>query len=346
MRVLYGIQGTGYGHISRAAELLPILQNKCELDILISGYHSSNPLPFPVNYSFNGISFYPSENGGIDLIKTAKSIKLKTLFQDILTLKANDYDLIITDFEPVSAYAAILSGTPIVELSHQASVLKSSCPKPKGFNGFQRLILKLMCPVKTKIGFHFTSVDNLTFTPVIRKSIRENRITDEGFVLVYLPAYHHDLLVKHFEQESTKRFVIYSNYTKENIKLNNSIVKPISQKAFTDDLLQCQAVICGAGFETPAEALYLGKKLIVIPMKSQFEQQCNALFLEGIGVRIESNPFQIRSIDLWLQNAPTIRFDYPDISSHILDSVLKYANTADNEHSISLLTSELYLRDF
>ena len=45
-------------------------------------------------------------------------------------------------------------------------------------------------------------------------------------------------------------------------------------------------VLCGAGFETPAEALYLGKKLMVIPMKSQLEQFYNAASLKQLGVPV------------------------------------------------------------
>ena len=40
MRILYGIQGTGNGHISRALEVLPYLKKKASVDILISGRQS------------------------------------------------------------------------------------------------------------------------------------------------------------------------------------------------------------------------------------------------------------------------------------------------------------------
>ncbi len=37
MRILYAIQGTGNGHLTRAKEIIPMLQQKGELDILVSG---------------------------------------------------------------------------------------------------------------------------------------------------------------------------------------------------------------------------------------------------------------------------------------------------------------------
>lgn len=44
--------------------------------------------------------------------------------------------------------------------------------------------------------------------------------------------------------------------------------------------------MCGAGFETPEEALFLGKKLMVIPIKGQYEQQCNVAALKEMGVPV------------------------------------------------------------
>ena len=50
-------------------------------------------------------------------------------------------------------------------------------------------------------------------------------------------------------------------------------------------MINCHAIICGAGFETPAEALYLGKKMMVMPIKGQYEQRCNAVALERLGIK-------------------------------------------------------------
>ena len=50
MKILYAIQGTGNGHISRARDIIPLLQKKGELDILISGTEADVDLGFPVKY--------------------------------------------------------------------------------------------------------------------------------------------------------------------------------------------------------------------------------------------------------------------------------------------------------
>jgi uncharacterized protein (TIGR00661 family) len=53
-------------------------------------------------------------------------------------------------------------------------------------------------------------------------------------------------------------------------------------------MINCEGIITGAGFETPAEALFLGKKLMVIPIKGQYEQKCNAAAMKPFGVTVVS----------------------------------------------------------
>ena len=57
MKILYAIQGTGNGHLSRARDIIPILQKNGELDILVSGIQTDVALPYPVKYKFKGLSF-------------------------------------------------------------------------------------------------------------------------------------------------------------------------------------------------------------------------------------------------------------------------------------------------
>ena len=57
MKILYAFQGTGNGHASRAIEIIPYLQQKGQVDVLISGYQCQLKLPFDVKYKYYGLSF-------------------------------------------------------------------------------------------------------------------------------------------------------------------------------------------------------------------------------------------------------------------------------------------------
>src|SRR5438046_2482613 len=105
MKILYAIQGTGNGHLIRARDIIPLLQKKGELDILISGSQADVELPYEIKYRLKGLSFVFGKKGGVDLFATYKKSNLKKLYAEIKNLPVEQYDLILNDFEPVSAWA-------------------------------------------------------------------------------------------------------------------------------------------------------------------------------------------------------------------------------------------------
>ena len=189
MKILYAIQGTGNGHISRARDIIPILKKRGELDVLISGTEADVDLGFPVKYKFKGMSFVFGKHGGVDLLSTYKKAKLKRFFKEVKSLPVKNYDLVINDFEPVSAWACRLNKKECIGLSHQAAVLNKKSPRPKESDTIGKSILKNYAPVTDKYGFHFKAYDNKIFTPVIRDEIRNADNILLPHYTVYLPAY-------------------------------------------------------------------------------------------------------------------------------------------------------------
>ncbi|HXU28204.1 MAG TPA: glycosyl transferase, partial [Bacteroidia bacterium] len=70
MKILYAIQGTGNGHLSRAMEIIPAFMKRGDVDILLSGIQVDLTLPFPVKYRLNGLSFIFGKSGGVDFFRT------------------------------------------------------------------------------------------------------------------------------------------------------------------------------------------------------------------------------------------------------------------------------------
>ena len=123
MKILYAVQGTGNGHITRAIEIIPYLQKKGEVDILVSGIQSDIELPFEVKYRFKGLSFIFGKKGGVDFWKTFVKMNSMNLLKEIKKINLNKYDLIISDFEPVSCWAAIKAKKVCIGLSNQVNTL-------------------------------------------------------------------------------------------------------------------------------------------------------------------------------------------------------------------------------
>ena len=332
MKILYAIQGTGNGHLSRAKEVIPALQNRAEVDILISGTQADIDLPFDIKYKYEGMSFMFGKNGGIDFFQTFKKNKVGRFVREILSVPIQQYDLVINDFEPITAWAAKIRGVNCISLSHQSALLSKAVPQPSYRDGISKMVLKYYAPSIQKFGFHFEAYDQNMYLPIIRKAIRQLRPQQENYYTVYLPAYSDKRLIKVFSQIENTNWQIFSKHCTESYSEANVNIQPIEGKAFESSIANCSGVICGAGFETPAETLYLGKKLLVIPMKNQYEQQYNAESLRKMGVPVlkKLKSKNIPKIENWLEQPQNIEVHYPDRTQMIIDNMLsKYIVTSE-----------------
>jgi uncharacterized protein (TIGR00661 family) len=189
MKILYAIQGTGNGHLSVALKVLPQLMKQGKAEIIISGTEADLQPPYKVKYRLQGLCFVFGKKGGIDYLETYKKANLKRLFKEIKNLSVKEYDLVFSDFEPVSALACHPKNKPCIGFSHQAAVVNKAAPKPKKTDFIGQAVLNYYAPVSVKYGFHFVPYNKNIFTPVIRSEIRNANVTNEGHYTVYLPAY-------------------------------------------------------------------------------------------------------------------------------------------------------------
>nr|WP_294796595.1 glycosyltransferase family protein [uncultured Mucilaginibacter sp.] len=325
MKILYAIQGTGNGHLSRSMDIVPLLQQMGDVDVLVSGNQGDLNLPFPIKYKFNGFGFIFGKSGGVDLWKSFLKSRFRKFLKEIKELPIDKYDVVINDFEPVSAWACYLADKPCIGLSHQAAVLGENAPKTDEVDMIGRLVLKNYAPVSVQYGFHFKKYDKKTFTPVIRHQVREQRISNKGHYTVYLPAYDDKRLIKRLSEFKDIQWDVFSKHNSKTKRHGNVFIQPINNKDFIKSMAESEGVLCGAGFETPAEALFMKKKLLVIPMKNQYEQQLNAAALKDMGVTVIKSlkPKHSETILNWLNNGTPVKVDYADNTREILDMIFR-----------------------
>ncbi|MFT6815344.1 MAG: hypothetical protein ACJAZ3_001251 [Sphingobacteriales bacterium] len=325
MKILFAVQGTGNGHLSRARDVIPHLKTKGELDVLVSGLHGEIELEYTIKYKFHGVGFFFGKNGGIDLFRTIKSLKLIRFFKDVFSLPVKNYDLIISDFEPVSAWACKIRGKKCIALSHQSAFLSANTPRPKKINRFSEFVLKNYAPVNDAIAVHFKAFDHFIYTPIIRKEVRELEVSNENHYTVYLPAYSDMNLIEVLNQLPDIKWQIFSKHSKDEYEVKNVSISPIQNQKFLESLASCAGFLCGAGFEGPAEAMFLGKKLLVVPMKGQYEQYCNAEGAKtlGAGVLETFNQSKIKEIKNWIATGKTIHVDFPDNAKLLVEKAIR-----------------------
>ncbi len=312
MKILYAVQATGNGHISRAMEVLPLLQYYGKVDIFLSGGNSNLALDAPVKYRSEGLSLYYNCSGGLDQWKTVKKINIPRIRKEIRDLPVEKYDLVINDFEYITAAACARKKKASVNFGHQASFQSSLTPRPVRKSFIGEWVLRNYARASRYVGLHFRRYDDFIFPPVIKKEIREAEPSDGKFILVYLPSWCENQLKKLFSAFTDHRFEIFCRDTREHHRSDNLQFHPVGKALFGQRLINCSGIITGAGFETPAEAIHLGKKLMCIPMKGQYEQQCNAAALSQMGVccipRIDDD--FTRKFETWVNEKTILKLDY------------------------------------
>ncbi len=325
MNILYAIQGTGNGHLSRAVDIIPELKKYGSLDLFVSGAQAEVKLPYPVKYKSKGLSFYFGKSGGINFFKTFQKNSSKELMREINNFPVEKYDLIVNDFEPITAWAARKKEVPIISLSHQSALLSKKSPRPKFIDPFGEWLLKNYAPVKKYVGFHFEGYDKNIFTPVIRLAIREAKISNQGHYTVYLPAYDDKKLVQRLMKGPKVRWHIFSKHTTTPYHVGRISVYPVSGIDFVESVVTSAGVLCGAGFETPAEVLHMNKKLVVVPMKNQYEQHCNAAALRKLGVPVlkKVKKKSMKKITKWIEEAKPLNISFPDVTANAVEKLME-----------------------
>ena len=302
-----------------------MLEKKGKLDILISGIQADVALSQPVLYNLKGMSFIFGKAGGVDVWNTYLRNRVRRFYNEVKSLPIKDYDLILNDFEPATAWAAQLAEKNCIGLSHQNAVLSQSALKPEKQEVLGKLILKYYAPTSAQYGFHFKSYAENIFTPVIRSEIRDLKVTQKEHFTVYLPAYDDERILKVLSKVKNVKWEIFSKHNKNRYESGNLLIQPVNNELFLQSMASSKGVLCGAGFETPAEALYLQKKLMVIPMKGQYEQQCNAAALKEMGVPVIKTlkKKHLEKIQQWVEEDNVMEVDYPNLTEKIIDSIIE-----------------------
>lgn len=286
MNIFYAIQATGNGHISRAAEIYPYLKTYGDVDFFLSGDNYNLPTSLPVKYKSKGCSLYYSTCGGLNYLNIVKNIRPMGIVADAKALPLQNYDVIINDFDVVTSLACKLKGLPSVQLGHQASFQSELTPRPEKKSVMGELILKKFAVASKHVGFHFECYDDSITPPIIKKEFLQANPNDDGHITIYLPAYQNHCIKDHLFALPDLQFHWFLPEVKEAYNHKNITFLPISQEGFNTSLIHCHGLITGGGFETPAEALYLGKKVMSIPIQNHYEQECNAAALKRIGVKV------------------------------------------------------------
>ena len=344
MKILYGVQGTGNGHIARARVMAAALakRNDVTLDYVFTGRAPDKYFDMDVfgDYvTYPGLSFV-TRHGRVDRIKTLREAKIRQLWHDIRTLDVTGYDLLINDFEPVTAWAAKRAGLPSISISHQAAFAYNV---PKSGEGLSdKLLMKYFAPTDIQLGVHWFHFNQPILPPFVCDKPATNPAN--GHVLVYLPFEEINDIQQMLEPLSDQLFQCFHPSIKAPLNCGHIHWHPTSKQAFQHALQHCSGVIGNGGFELSSEALQLGKKLLIKPLHGQFEQLSNVLMLDKLSLCQTLFQLDTDIVEEWLNAPANDAIQFPDDPTLLIEW-LKQGNWQDTQSLCDALWQQVKYSD-
>lgn len=339
MKIFYGVQGTGNGHITRARIMAKELYAAgIDVTFLFTGRPAGEYFEMDIFKDYqtlSGLTFI-FHKGQVQYIETALKSKPITFFKEINDLNLNGYDLVISDFEPVTAWAAIKQRKKVLGIGHQYA-FNHKIPK-SGADPIAATIMKYFAPVDLGVGLHWHHFGQPILPPLI--DIPELPDTlNKNKILVYLPFETLNDINQLLEPFTDFEFHVYTT-DQPDVELAHLRYKPVARENFKQDFADSVGIISNAGFELASESLRAGKKILAKPLHAQMEQISNALALKQLGFGQTMFELDRQVVKDWLATHHAVRVTYPNVAQKIVEW-LKNGMPEMDHHFISSVWNEV-----
>ena len=347
-KIVYSLSGEGSGHSSRSREMITHLLKKGHTVKVASydrGYRNLKD-DFDV-LEIEGFSIV-SEDNKVSVGKTflQNFTSIFDRYESINELKQKYFkefkpDCVITDFEPMAAYLANELDVPLMTIDNQHRMRYMDFSYPLEWKAdalFIENLIRVMIPrpcISLVTTFYFGKKRNdrtFLFPPILRQAVLDQKPANGGYILVYATS-EFKTLIDHIKTYKREKFIVYG-FNIDKIE-KNLIYKSFSREGFLNDLAGCRAVIATAGFTLMTESFYLGKPVLALPMKGQFEQVLNGLMLDDL-------KYGRSSLELKREDISAFLYDIPEYSDN-LKSYDRKGNDAIKEMLDLMLANDCQL---
>ena len=330
--ILYGVNGEGAGHSTRAREVLSHLAAQGHsihvasfdrgLRNLSQQFNVTEIYGFRFAYVNNRVRYKRTiAKNLITIPQAARSLALLKELVDEWKI-----DLVITDFEPLSCHVGHKKGLPVISIDNQHLLTNAAVSYPRQFRrdaAAAKLVTRMMTPhadAYLVISFFTSPVkkrNTFLFPPLLRQEILNATPTQAEHILVYVtsPA---PALAKLLSCVRGS-FIAYG-FGRDG-REGNIVYKKPSLDGFFTDLISAQAIVANSGFSLVTEALHLGKPYLAVPVSHQFEQIFNAYWLDKMGYGAYWEELNKERVESFLYNLPHYReklATYPRQGNHAL----------------------------
>jgi len=300
-RIVYGVAGEGFGHSSRshligqhlvnAGHDVLFLASRKSLAYLKTHFGRNVKEIFGLCLIYRNRQLSAARTLAANAHRFVKGRQTnQALYRQVL--EPFEPDLVISDFEPFSAWWALRHRIPFISIDHQHML--SQCQIDRNIGSWTA---RFSADVVTRC--HYTGAAAYVILnffrapikhaaavlapPIVRPQVQRLMPTRGEHFVVYTtdPSWKSTLLttLARFPEQT---FFIYG--LNEHQRVGNCVLKETSTANFLHDLASSRGVIATAGFSLISECLYLRKKMLLLPIEGQYEQMVNAHYVQKLGL--------------------------------------------------------------
>jgi uncharacterized protein (TIGR00661 family) len=227
-------------------------------------------------------------------------------------------DVVISDFESWSYLFALHRGIPVVSVDN-IQMLNRCTHAPEILAGSEADFRLARAVVKAKVAgaFHYLVTtffypplrkERTTLVPpILRPEIIAARPGEGDHLLVYQTSTSHSALPEMLARTGREcRIYGLRRGLREEVVEGNLRYRPFSEAGFIDDLRTARGVIAAGGFTLMGEAVYLGRPMLAIPIRKQFEQVLNTRYLEKEGYGLGAEEVTEARLGEFLERLPEL----------------------------------------
>jgi uncharacterized protein (TIGR00661 family) len=217
-------------------------------------------------------------------------------------------DLIITDFEPFSAWWALRNRVPFFSIDHQHMLTHCRLEHSKG-----NRLAWLNATVVTRCYYGWATSyiiinffkapakvsSAVTAPPVLRPEVATLKPKAGKHTVIYVThGMNEERIREILSSFSAQKFVIYG--FNKNEQDGNITFRERSTEGFLRDVASSKGVVACAGFSLISECMNLGKKMLLLPLPGQYEQIINAHYVQLLGLGLSRNELNEKNLSEFL----------------------------------------------
>jgi uncharacterized protein (TIGR00661 family) len=326
MNILYAIQSYGMGHAMRSKQVIEYLNKKHTIVVASAGKAKEIFDKTQQTVTIAKLHFHYEKNTVSYAKTTAKVIsESRQILQSIQAIRKiireKKINAVITDFEPICAYAAKLEKIPLIEIDNIKSIPYLPDKTASWRRAINILTSNILIPNPTKliITSDFTLVNkpaSVEWIPsILRPQITKLKTTKGTKILVYQASHTDDEKLITTLNKTPFEYVYFGCQTQE--KRGNVFCKTFNQDEFLSQMAQAKAIICNGGYTVISEAMYLRKPVLICPIKNQYEQELNGKYVESLQIGKTVSELTAQNIQEFNSSIPVYETAYRQTKKRI-----------------------------